>query len=358
MKITKIPGLGSFGHFIDDIDFDHLTDEEWTEIGKLHLEGLVTILRNVKISKDQFHERIKQFGPFKGTRNSRPYFKAKYGEDFDPLADSEAFVKFNVSVEDERYMRRRKYLVEATEGGNFLTRVSGIKDSQGNDLGVFSAGELRWHSNESSELTFAPGVALLGDRHMVGSSTGYVQTADYYESISESFRSELDEMILIHKYKPGGINNKEIEDPDFGMNIKMEFCYNDGAEVPLVITSPGGHRGLHYTLNTADSIKGMTDQESARIFKAIDKELFTEKYVYDYHYEMDNVLSLFDNSITLHRRKDPGHTERLAYRIQYDFSNLLDKAWYPYHQAEYAERYKKQTHELIDLLKIENFKLP
>lgn len=357
MKITKIPGLGSFGHYIDDVDFDHITDEEWLEIGKYHLQDLVTILRNVKITKDQFHERIKQFGPFKGTRNSTAYFQAKYGKDFDALIPGH-FEKFNVSEEDRRYMEQKNYFVEQTEGGNFLTRVTGQKDEDGNSLGVFSSGELRWHSNESSELTFAPGVALLGGSNMVGSTTGFVQTVDYYESVSNSFRSELDEMVLVHKYKPGSINSKEIEDPDFAMNIKIKFCYNDGAEVPLVLTTPGGHRGLHYTVNTADSIKGMSEKESAKIFKAIDDELFTEKYVYDHQYETDNVLSLFDNSVTLHRRKDPGHSERCAYRIQYDPSKLLDEPWYPYHQPEFAEQYKNQTHELIELLQIKDFKLP
>ena len=357
MKITQIPGLGSFGHYIDNVDFNHITDEEWTEIGKLHLQGLVTILRNVNITKDQFYDRIKQFGPFKGTRNSRAYFQAKYGEEFDALIPGH-FEKFNVSKEDRRYMERRRYLIEETDQGRHLTRVSGMQDAAGNDLGVFSSGELLWHSNESSELTFAPGVALLGSSNMIGSTTGFVQTVDYYESLSESFRSELDEMILVHKYKPGGINEKEVQDPEFGTNIKMEFCYNDGAEVPLVLTSPGGHRGLHYTVNTADSIKGMTEEESAKVFDAIDKELFTEKYIYDHKYETDNVLSLFDNSITLHRRKDPGHPDRLAYRIQYDPSNLLESPWYPYHQPEYATKYKEQTHDLIKLLKIKNFKLP
>ena len=45
MKITKIPGLGKFGVFIDDLNLNNITDEEWTEIGKIHLESLVTIIR-------------------------------------------------------------------------------------------------------------------------------------------------------------------------------------------------------------------------------------------------------------------------------------------------------------------------
>ena len=46
MKITKIPGLGRFGIFIDDVDFTTITNEEWMEIGQLHLQNLVTIIRD------------------------------------------------------------------------------------------------------------------------------------------------------------------------------------------------------------------------------------------------------------------------------------------------------------------------
>jgi hypothetical protein len=34
MKVSKIPGLGSYGLFIDDVDFATLSDEEWFEIGQ------------------------------------------------------------------------------------------------------------------------------------------------------------------------------------------------------------------------------------------------------------------------------------------------------------------------------------
>ena len=68
---------------------------------------------------------------------------------------------------------------------------------------------------------------------------------------------------------------------------------------------------------------------------------------------------LFDNSVTLHRRKDPGHKDRCAYRLQYDPSSLLDSPWYPFnHLPEYAEKYRVQTHELIQTLNIQDFKLP
>ena len=83
MKISKIPGLGRFGVFIDDIDLNHISDEEWMEIGKLHLKGLVTILRNVMLDKDQYLQRINDFGPLESSLRS--YLVKKYNHNFDAL---------------------------------------------------------------------------------------------------------------------------------------------------------------------------------------------------------------------------------------------------------------------------------
>jgi len=49
MKISKIPGCGNYGIFIDDLDLQNISNEEWIEIGKLHLKNLVTIIRNTNI---------------------------------------------------------------------------------------------------------------------------------------------------------------------------------------------------------------------------------------------------------------------------------------------------------------------
>ena len=54
MKVSKIPGLGRFGIYIDDVDFDNLTQEEWADIGKLHLINLVTIIRNTNLKPKEY----------------------------------------------------------------------------------------------------------------------------------------------------------------------------------------------------------------------------------------------------------------------------------------------------------------
>jgi alpha-ketoglutarate-dependent taurine dioxygenase len=352
MKITKIPGFGNYGHFIDDIDFNNLDDQTWHEIGKMHLKGLLTILRNVNITKDQFIHRMQQFGPVKA--DTRQHFLKKYGRVPDAL-DEQSLE--GIDEDDKLYFMTKRHMIETTDEGNFLTRVTGARDKDGNPLGFFDSGDLGWHSNGSGTLTFTPEVSLLGDTEMVGSATSFIQTVDYYENLTESFRSELDEMILIHNYTPGKINQSEIDDPIVRIGIKLAFCPIDGNEVPLVVTSPGGRKGLHYTINTATGIRGMSDKQSAQVFAEIDKELFQSKYIYDHFYTQNNDLLLFDNSVTLHRRIK-GNENRKAFRIQYDPSLLLDNAWEPYQQPEFRKKYSKECHELIKVLGLKNFKLP
>jgi hypothetical protein len=61
MKISKIPGLGRFGVFIDDVDFNNLSDEEWMVIGRLHMTSLVTILRDINLTADNYAGQISKF---------------------------------------------------------------------------------------------------------------------------------------------------------------------------------------------------------------------------------------------------------------------------------------------------------
>jgi len=353
MKISKIPGFGNYGQFIDDMDFSELTNEEWMEIGRSHLKNLLTIIRNPRgLTKDQYVERISQFGPTKGS--VRANFARKYGRLIDAF-DTESLQ--GVSEEDTKFLLQRKYMLEKTEKGNILSRVYGGKDEDGHLLGSFDSGDLGWHSNESSQLTFAPEVALMGSENMLNSATGFMQTADYYESVSDSFRSELDDMVIVHTYKEGAISPAESINAEFKKQIQLNFCPVEDAETPMVLTSPGGIRGLHYTINSAYRIKGMSAEDSEKIFKLIDKELFTDKYSYYHHYQNDNDLLLFDNSITLHCRLR-GEENRKAYRIQYEPCHLLDDPWYPYDSPRFLNEYIDRNNELIKILDLKGFKLP
>ena len=61
--ITKIPGLGDYGVFVDGADLENISIEEWqTVYGKLHLDTLVTIFRGTNLTPDRWAELMLAFG--------------------------------------------------------------------------------------------------------------------------------------------------------------------------------------------------------------------------------------------------------------------------------------------------------
>jgi hypothetical protein len=344
MKISKIPGLGRFGIFIDDVDFDDITNEEWLEIGKLHLDNFVTIIRNTNLTPERYQELIFKFGNSRA--NGIFNFYKKYGRWPSEFFNKEIDEELNVSDLDKKFVLASSKIGYLTDSGErtSIVKVTGKRDEEGNPLGMFAEGELLWHSNESGVLTFTPGVSLLANDGVIGSATGFITTVDYYESLSESFRSELDEMVLIHQFTPGKINPGLRKEQDLIMYNNM--CPED-SRLPLVIKSPGGHKGLHYSVNTIAKIEGMSDTESEKLLKQISDELFAEKYIYDHWYQNDSDLCLFDNSITLHRRLG-GITNRMCYRIQHDYNFIQPTPYIPYYQEEFANEYLDKMKEMTD----------
>lgn len=343
MKVSKIPGLGSFGVFIDDVDLNNISNDQWIEIGKIHLQSLVTIIRNTKLYNTEKYTSLMDLW---GTHQSNAIYNLykKYN-----LSGQELFVEYNnpkhgITDSDKEYIKTVMNMM----ADNYVLRVSGKKDPEGNPIGMFAEGELLWHSNESGNVSFAPGVSLLGAEHMTKSSTGFATTVDWYEEQSESFRSELDDMIVVHNFTPGKINPGLNAQQDHVMYRNM--CPEDGVEIPLVRQSPGGFRGIHYSQNTVSHINGMTESESNKIFKVIEQGIFKDDNVYDHWYKSDSDLCIFDNSITQHRRLGDT-TNRLAYRIQFNYDRLIDTEYNPYSQEPYKSQFQTNKVKVNKLLR-------
>jgi alpha-ketoglutarate-dependent taurine dioxygenase len=355
MKISKIPGLGRFGTFIDDIDFDHLSDEEWMEIGKIHLNSLVTIIRNVNLDPELYPTWMEKWG--KSRYSFRAHLEKKYNK---TVGEMWADVENGTSIIEEREKNLLRFGMHTwmpTKNGIGMQRVQGGYDENGYPLGWFPEGELSWHSNEPAVPTFVPGISLYGQTKMVGSATGFLTTVDWYERQSESFRSELDEMVALHRFGHEecipGMNNKIILD-----SLQVIGYPDFDHEMPLILESPGGFKGLHCFPGSAYAIKGMSQADSNRLFQRIYSEIFVDEYCYDHWYQQDNDICVFDNSVTLHRRIGSPNG-RLAYRMAFDYTNLQPGPWMPYkNHGKYARNYIKEIHEQVKIQAIADFKLP
>ena len=335
MKITKIPGLGRFGIFVDDLKIDDLNNDRWLLLGEEHLKNLVTIIRNIDF-KDvaEYKKWMKKWG--------NPVYlpmlalKKKYN-----IKNWTALDFLKMSKEDKQYIKDVKRMVASDDGKcNSVLRVTENKTPDNKPMGLFGSGDLEWHCNDSGLLYSIPGISLLGHQNMTNSSTGFLTTVDWYEEQSESFRSELDSAIVIHKFYENkvdpdgqGYNDTVVSRNVFCDENKVSYFNNDGLpEIPLVRKSVYGYTGIHLG-PSCYQVVGSTVKESKTFFDAIRKSLFQEKYIYRHKYQTDNDLLIFDNTITLHNRE--GQTkDRLAFRIPNDYSKLRDD-YNPYIQEPF-----------------------
>ena len=325
MKITKIEGFGSFGNIVEDVDLEKISEEDWYEIKMSHAKNLLTIIRlEKKLDYKKYYSLIQNIG---------------IHTEINPISIQKLFKK--KSLDEIHKIKKISDNFKVDKNFQQLFRVTALKDEEGLPLGAFDDGELLWHSNNAGLLEFGPGVALMGFQQMTKSATGFLQTADYFESLSESFKKELMEMVVVHNYKKATINPEEI--PDQELIYETSFCPEENSRIPLVIKSPSGIVGLHIPLNTFDYIEGMNRDESVKLFEYIKKNLFVEKYIYDYWWENNQNILLFDNSITLHRRLVKGSScgDRIAYRIPFSYESLY--GYYdPYFQEEFSNLRKNK----------------
>ena len=351
-RITNIPNLEGYGVFVDDIDFRNLTRTEWMDLGKLSMQKLVMIIRSTGLDSRSFHQVIKKWG--KDRQNYAATLFARY-----PWANGQIdhiIASTEVPDEEKDIIREFQRVGGCNQKTGNTLRVSG-KKVNGQRIGMFADGELLWHSNESGDIAFTPAVALLGAENMTNSATGFMVTTPYYYNVSDSFRSELDEMVLIHNFVPGRIN-PGLNDPQDNLMYK-NMCPDPDTEIPLVIESPAGIKGLHYSFNTVTGIKGMSNLEAKKVLAEIRKGL--DPYTYDYWWENDDDLLIFDNSIVQHRRLGDT-TNRLCHRYQFDYTYLQYKVtkqnYIPYSQEPYRSRYVDKMNMIGNMLKHEGKSFP
>jgi len=346
MRKSKISGLGDYGVFIDDVSLAEMSDNDWMQLGKEHLTDLVTIIRNVDIQPSEFERKMYLWGaPYviDGYRIKKKYEKK--------LGISNLYTLFKrdlLEEEDRRHAENLTWYIAA--GDNFteeevpadshLIRITGMKEN-GRSMGMFAEGELGWHSNEAGSLCFTPGVALMGIKGMVGSSTGFVCSATWYEKQRDSFKRELDDMTVIFKYQNYETAPELNKDQDDSFRWNQTF---EPIELPLVITTPGGIKGLHYSPGTVERTKFLDD---------LDKELFVDEYTYHHKYERNNDILLFDNCITLHNRQG-SPIERVAYREPCDYAQLIPDGYNYYSQEPYKTQFEEMRKDIQETLGVKS----
>lgn len=313
MKTRKLDGFGSLGVEVYDLDLKTCTDDDIKQLGQIVIDQLVVYVNadNCSISPERLNHIAHVFGdPFGGIDQSA--YKMV----------EEKRRNHQLTRQDLKALRELRKIRVGLEQYPGMIRVTGMKDDEGDYIGMFAEGELDWHSDRQGTGNFVPMIMLQAVEGTVGTSTEFLQTADAYELLTPEWKNIIDNLIGVHRYTPGkmapGLNASQDN------ILRMNMCPIDDSEVPLVCYSPGGRKGIRLSYNTLDHFKGFSHKESNEILQFIMQHFLRPEYVY--HQDWNNGDLIFmDQTITVHRRPTKDCSKRVMIRQTCNFDNILDK---------------------------------
>jgi alpha-ketoglutarate-dependent taurine dioxygenase len=186
-----------------------------------------------------------------------------------------------------------------TKMNKAVSMVSFDKDEKQRPKGIFTNGELDWHSDQCALDDSPRVIGLQSISDSANSQTQFLCTHDAYESMSSSMQSMVKELVCRHKW----VNN--LMAPGLNKEHTLVLKYNmvpiDGMETKLYSESATGVPGIKFPSHSFDSFVGMSQEESIKVLNMLRNVIFQEKYVYTQNWK-DGQIVFMDQEITLHKR--------------------------------------------------------
>ena len=180
-----------------------------------------------------------------------------------------------------------------------VSLVSYQKDAKGRPKGLFSNGELDWHSDQCALDDSPRTIGLMSLNDSANSQTQFLCTHDAYEKLSSDMKSTVRELVCRHRWVDNlmapGLNEVQTR------LLQYNMCPIDGMETELYRESATGLPGIKFPSHTFDGFVGMSQEESKKFLSALQKEIYREQYVYTQDWT-DGQIVFMDQEITLHKR--------------------------------------------------------
>jgi alpha-ketoglutarate-dependent taurine dioxygenase len=180
-----------------------------------------------------------------------------------------------------------------------VSTVSYRRDDRGRAKGIFSNGELDWHSDQCAFDDAPRMIGLQSVSDTVGSQTTFLCTHDAYESLSSDMKSTVKELVVKHKWFEGrmapGLNQAQ------SLLVRYNMVPLDGMETQLYSETTTGLPGMKIPSHSFDGFVGMSQSESQRLLSELKKIVFNNHYVYTQNWQ-DGQIVFMDQEITLHAR--------------------------------------------------------
>jgi alpha-ketoglutarate-dependent taurine dioxygenase len=179
-----------------------------------------------------------------------------------------------------------------------MSRVSFAKNSKGKPTGIFTNGELDWHSDQQAHYDKQRVIGLMSLFGSKGSQTTFLRTAPVYESLNHEDKSMFDELVTVWEWD-GSMSQELI--PSQMEIVKYNMVCLAGMECPVVDTTATGRKGLKYPSHSFKKFKGMSVEESQKVRAHMWSLLNKPENIYTQNWE-DGQIVFMDQNITLHAR--------------------------------------------------------
>lgn len=180
-----------------------------------------------------------------------------------------------------------------------VSNITYRTDERGRPTGMFTNGELDWHSDQCAFDDAPRVIGLQSISDSANSQTTFLCTHDAYESLSSDMKSMVKQLVCRHKWRDGvmapGLNETQT------LIIHYNMVPLDGMETRLYSENAVGIPGIKLPSHSFDGFVGMSYDESAKIFKELKKAIFKQQYVYTQNWQ-DGQIVFMDQEITLHAR--------------------------------------------------------
>jgi alpha-ketoglutarate-dependent taurine dioxygenase len=274
-----------FGAVVEK-DFNQLNKQDFKKIGNVFLDELLLICPNQTLSPRKFASICYSWG--------KPQI-------FDPSR----FYSLD---------SKNKKKIEKLGLGNIpgLVKVSAYKDDENDLLGILSDSELEWHSDSSGKSNPPEVIALYAVEVGDDNHTDFLECVTPYQKLSYEDKKLVDSLQYIHTY-----DNTSV--PKYALNheTQLQILYSNEIahkqiQLPLIVNSPGGHRGFRYNRTSFVKFANKSDEESKELQQWVESLIFKEENIYT-HYWKKNDLVFMDQTVVLHRRRLQNFNKRLLY---------------------------------------------
>lgn len=180
-----------------------------------------------------------------------------------------------------------------------MSRVSFERNAKNKPTGIFTNGELDWHSDQQSYHDNQRIVGLMSLWGSENSVTSFLCTAPAYEALNHEDRTMVDELWTVWNWDGGSMSKDLI--PSQKEIVRYNMVPYPEMENRLVDQTVTGRKGMRFPSHCFSHFRGMSREDSLKYREHLWSLLNKPEYIYHHHWK-DGEVVFMDQNITLHAR--------------------------------------------------------